>query len=238
MAAAFSPSAAHIDVKGKGRALPLDTEATVDSMQAKLLQWRRATSSKRKPYLCISTEFIRADDIPPNLTANARPQPRRVSEIDLLRDAVLALQGIDGHYTHFQDAASGVERDKRGLPIHPLEQGNGTGRVEGQLLFVQPGNDVSLFIHIEEFRSVNLIGHPVAYTPLYSSSPHAFKRGRMALSSNNTLHREKSTRACLWHYRASKNYLFLSTYITVKIDDFFSHCVITSKSNCVPMMRW
>jgi hypothetical protein len=79
-----------------------------------------------------------------NLAASARQQPQRVSEIDLLRDAVLALQGIDGHYTRFQDAPSGLERDKRGLPVHPLEQGNGAGRVEGQLLFVQPDNDVSL----------------------------------------------------------------------------------------------
>jgi hypothetical protein len=46
MATTLSPSVAHIDVKGKGRALPLDTDSMDDSMQAKLLQWRRATSGK------------------------------------------------------------------------------------------------------------------------------------------------------------------------------------------------
>lgn len=83
--------------------------------------------------------MITSDDA---FAAGGQQHLQRVEEIDLLRDAVLLLQGINGHYVRFQDAVSGIERDKLGYPVHPLERGRSTASIEGQLVFNHPSSQV------------------------------------------------------------------------------------------------
>lgn len=66
----------------------------------------------------------------------------RILDEDLHRDAVLVLQGVDGRYIRFLDPASEadkVRRDKRGYPIHVLEQNeiDEAEVVEGALYIVE-----------------------------------------------------------------------------------------------------
>ena len=69
-----------------------------------------------------------------------------MSEQDLLRDTVLLLQGIDGKHVRFHDPnqlkRDPIRRNKRGLPIHPLDTlnapdaaGDAEEPQEGGLLF-------------------------------------------------------------------------------------------------------
>lgn len=78
-------------------------------------------------------------------TAITSRSSQRVNESDLLRDAVLLLQGVNGRYTRFQDAPNDIPRCRSGLPLHPLEQLAHEDHVEGQLLFVVPEDEVSVF---------------------------------------------------------------------------------------------
>lgn len=71
----------------------------------------------------------------------------RISDQDLYRDAVLVLQGVDGRYIRFLDPASEAEkarRDKRGYPIHVLEQQDvDQSALEGALYIVEEPDGVS-----------------------------------------------------------------------------------------------
>lgn len=59
-----------------------------------------------------------------------------MSDSEVIRDAVLLLQGINGHYTQFQEPDSDVKRSNHGLPIHPLEHDVGEVSIVGPLSFL------------------------------------------------------------------------------------------------------
>ena len=81
----------------------------------------------------------------------------RVSEQDLLRDTVLLLQGIDGKHVRFHDPnqlkRDSIRRNKRGLPIHPLDTltapdaaGDAEAAQEGGLLFPELDGQVRAYL--------------------------------------------------------------------------------------------
>lgn len=74
------------------------------------------------------------------------PTEGRISDEELHRDAVLILQGVDGRYIRFLDPASEAEkarRDKRGYPVHILEQqAVAESALEGALYIVEDPDGV------------------------------------------------------------------------------------------------
>lgn len=129
---------------------------------------------------------------------------QRVQETDLLRDAVLVLQGINGHNMRFHDAASEIERDKRGLPVHPLEQGGPAAHVEGQLLFLKPDSQVRLKLADPNKHPARRLAQHChcldLHTCLDSANPDSARRGRVAISTYNALHRDQIERPDVRRY--------------------------------------
>ncbi|CAD6581720.1 MAG: Microtubule-nucleating Tub4p (gamma-tubulin) complex component [Cyphobasidiales sp. Tagirdzhanova-0007] len=67
-----------------------------------------------------------------------------VPEDELLRDAVLILQGIDGKHLRFHDSTPQLNPRRHGLPIHPLERDQvDSSTAEGGLIFLAGPSEAS-----------------------------------------------------------------------------------------------
>ena len=131
----------------------------------------------------------------PAAAGSANRPCQRVPESDLLRDAVLLLQGIDGRYTRFQDTSRDIARNRSGLPLHPLEQKPNEARIEGQLLFVVHDDNVSrISRHFtsahDTYTRFVMIVMIARYTCRYQADSHTAGRSRMALSPYLAVYRE------------------------------------------------
>ena len=65
----------------------------------------------------------------------------RVPEEELLRDAVLILQGIDGRHLRFYETKPTLNPRKHGLPIHPLERDESQNNISQKGLIFLEGED-------------------------------------------------------------------------------------------------